>query len=210
MDGRPQTADRRPQGVGVGYDLIVIGSSWGGLSALERIIGALPRDFRTPIAIAQHRAVDSGSGALSAMLAAHSGREDLCEAGDKDAIEPGHIYIAPPDYHLLVEPDGFALSTEAAVRYSRPSIDVLFDSAADTYAERLIGVILTGANDDGAYGMMRIRRRGGLTIAQDPATAERPEMPAAAIVTGAVQHVVALDEIAAMLEELTTGDRSAA
>jgi|SRR4051794_10859440 len=192
-----------------GYELIVVGASWGGLEALEVVLRDLPKDFSTPIAIAQHRAVDSGSGALSAMLASHSGRE-VTEPSDKDPVEAGRIYVAPPDYHLLVEPDGFALSTDAAVHYSRPSIDVLFDSAADVYAERLVSVVLTGANDDGAFGTMRVRRRGGLTIAQDPATAQRPEMPAAAIATGAVQRVLALEEIAPMLVEVARGDRSAA
>ena len=194
----------------MGYELIVIGASWGGLHALEKLLGALPKDFRTPIAIAQHRAIDSGSGALSAMLGYHSGREDVCEPGDKDPIEPGRIYVAPPDYHLLVEPEGFALSTEGAVQYSRPSIDVLFDSAADTYAERLIAVILTGANEDGAYGIRRVRRRGGRTIAQDPATAERGEMPASAIATGEVQHVLPLEEIPELLARLTESERSPA
>jgi two-component system chemotaxis response regulator CheB len=180
------------------HDLIVIGASWGGLIALEQILSGLPEGFDTPIAIAQHRAVDSGSGALPAMLTHHSGR-GVSEPGDKEPIERGRIYVAPPDYHLLVEADGFALSTEGAVHYSRPSIDVLFDTAADVYAERLVSVLLTGANDDGSYGTMRVRRRGGLTIAQDPDTAERPEMPRAAIATGAVQQVLPLDEIASLL-----------
>ena len=191
------------------YELVVIGSSWGGLHALEEILGALPADFATPIAVAQHRAVDSGSGALSAILGRHSGRS-VCEAGDKDAIERGRVYLAPPDYHLLVEPGEFALSTEAAVQYSRPSIDVLFDSAADTYGDRLVAVILTGANEDGAYGIQRVHRRGGLTIAQDPATAEKREMPKAAIATGAVEHVVPLEGIAPLLARVTDGERSAA
>jgi two-component system chemotaxis response regulator CheB len=192
-----------------GYDLIVIGSSWGGLHALEVLLSALPGGFPTPIAIAQHRAVDSGTGALCETLAHRSGR-NVREAGDKDPIERGGVYVAPPDYHLLVEPDGFALSTEAAVRHSRPSIDVLFDSAADVYADRLIGVVLTGANDDGAYGLMRVRRRGGLTIAQDPATAARPEMPAAAIATGAVQRVLPLEEIGRFLATGVTEGRATA
>jgi two-component system chemotaxis response regulator CheB len=191
------------------YDLIVIGSSWGGLQALEVVLSGLPPDFATPIAIAQHRAVDSGSGALIEMIAMRSGRE-VREAGDKDRIEEGRVYVAPPDYHLLVEPEGFALSTEGAVRHSRPSIDVLFDTAADVYAGRLIGVILTGANDDGAHGLMRVRRRGGLTIAQDPATAERPEMPAAAIATGAAQQVLPLDEIAQYLADVAHDQRATA
>lgn len=194
----------------MGYELIVIGASWGGLHALEVLLAGLPRDFEPPIAIAQHRAVDSGSGALSAMLGHHASREDISEPGDKDPIEPGRVYVAPPDYHLLVEAGAFALSTDAAVQYSRPSIDVLFDSAADAYSDRLVAVILTGANEDGAYGVQRVRRRGGLTIAQDPATAERREMPAAAIATGDVQHVLALEEIAPTLARVVAGERRVA
>jgi two-component system, chemotaxis family, protein-glutamate methylesterase/glutaminase len=190
-------------------DLIVMGASWGGLTALERVLGALPGDFRTPVAIAQHRAVDSGAGALSAMLGIRSGRE-VHEPSDKDPIEPGKVYVAPSDYHLLVEAGGFALSTEGLVHHSRPSIDVLFDSAADVYGDRLAAAILTGANDDGAYGIERVRRRGGMTVAEDPATAERPEMPAAAIATGAVQHVLPLEEIGPFLVEAAGGERNAA
>jgi two-component system, chemotaxis family, protein-glutamate methylesterase/glutaminase len=145
------------------------------------------------------------SGAL-----ARRARRDVCEAGDKDPIVRGKIYVAPADYHLLVEPDGFALSTEGVVHYARPSIDVLFDSAADVYGERLAAVVLTGANDDGAYGAMRVRRRGGVTIAQDLATAERPEMPRAAIETGAIEQVLPLEEIGPALVELSHGDRTAA
>ncbi|MEA2436192.1 MAG: two-component system, chemotaxis family, protein-glutamate methylesterase/glutaminase, partial [Thermoleophilaceae bacterium] len=112
------------------------------------------------------------------------------------------VYNAPADYHLLVEPEGFALSTDEMVQHSRPSIDVLFDSAADVYADRLVGVILTGANADGAYGLRRVKRRGGVTIVQDPDTAEKRAMPEAAIATGAADHVVPLDAIAPKLAEL--------
>jgi two-component system chemotaxis response regulator CheB len=143
------------------------------------------------------------------MLGSHSGR-DVVEPGDKDPIERGHVYVAPADYHLIVEPGEFALSTEAAVHYSRPSIDVLFDTAADAYSDRLAAVILTGANDDGAYGMQRVRRRGGLTIAQDPETAVRPDMPRAAIATGAVQHVLPLEDVAPFLVRAAGGERNAA
>jgi two-component system, chemotaxis family, protein-glutamate methylesterase/glutaminase len=185
----------------VSYGLVVIGASWGGLHAIEVVLGALPRGFSPPIAIAQHRSPGSGSGALSRMLSVRSGL-DVHEAGDKDGIEAGHVYIAPPDYHLLVEADGFALSTEGSVQHSRPSIDVLFDSAADTYGERLIGVVLTGANEDGAYGLTRVRRRGGVTIVQDPETAEKRTMPDAAIATGVADHVLPLEAIAPKLVEL--------
>jgi two-component system chemotaxis response regulator CheB len=185
------------------YDLVAMGASWGGLHAIETVLSGLPDGFRTPIAIAQHRSVDSGSGALARMLSLRSGL-DVSEAGDKDEIEHGRVYLAPPDYHLLVEPGGFALSTEAVVQHSRPSIDVLLDSAADTYGDRLIGVILTGANEDGAYGLKRVKRRGGVTIAQDPETAEKPDMPAAAIAAGAADHVLSLEQIGPKLGELVT------
>jgi two-component system, chemotaxis family, protein-glutamate methylesterase/glutaminase len=183
------------------YELVAMGASWGGLHAVETVLDGLPDGFTTPIAIAQHRAVDSGSGALAHVLSLRSGL-DVKEVGDKDAIEPGGVYLAPADYHLLVEPTGFALSTEAVVQHSRPSIDVLLDSAADTYGGRLIAVILTGANDDGAYGIRRVKRRGGVTIAQDPSTAARREMPEAAIATGAVDHVLPLEDIGPRLGEL--------
>jgi two-component system, chemotaxis family, protein-glutamate methylesterase/glutaminase len=183
------------------YELLAIGASWGGLHALETVLGGLPDGFETPVAIAQHRAVDSGSGALSRLLSLRSGL-DVREAGDKDRIEPGHVYLAPPDYHLLVEPDGFALSTDELVQHSRPSIDVLFESAADTFAEGVIAVILTGANADGARGLERVKRRGGVTIVQDPATAAKRAMPDAAIATGAADHVVPLEGIAPLLVEL--------
>jgi two-component system chemotaxis response regulator CheB len=124
------------------------------------------------------------------------------EPADKEPIEPGAVYLAPADYHLLVEPDGFALSTDGPVQHSRPSIDVLFDTAADTYGDRLIGVILTGANADGAYGLSRIKRRGGTTIVQDPETAEKRAMPDAAIATGAADRVVPLEQIPPTLMEL--------
>jgi two-component system chemotaxis response regulator CheB len=185
------------------YELVVMGASWGGLHALERVLTTLPRGFQTPIAIAQHRAVDSGSGALPRILSVRSGL-DVREAGDKDTIEPGHVYLAPPDYHLLVEAEGFALSVDEHVQYSRPAIDVLFDTAADVYGDRLIGVILTGANEDGAFGLKRVKRRGGVTIVQDPETAERRTMPEAAIATGAADRVAPLDGIAPLLVELTS------
>jgi two-component system chemotaxis response regulator CheB len=184
------------------YGLVTIGASWGGLHAIEVVLEGLPEGFRTPIAIAQHRAVDSGSGALSRMLALRSGL-DVCEAGDKDPVEKGRVFVAPPDYHLLVDEDGFALSTEGLVNHSRPSIDVLFESAADVFADRLIGVILTGANEDGAHGLTRVKRRGGVTIVQDPDTAEKRMMPEAAIATGAADHVLPLEGIAPKLAELT-------
>jgi two-component system chemotaxis response regulator CheB len=183
------------------FGLITMGASWGGLHAIETVLVGLPAEFPTPIAIAQHRAADSGSGALTRMLSVRSGLE-VREVEDKEPIEAGRVYLAPSDYHLLVEPDGFSLSTDETVQHSRPSIDVLFDSAADIYADRLVGVILTGANADGAYGLRRVKRRGGVTIVQDPDSAEKRAMPEAAIATGAADHVVPLDAIAPKLAEL--------
>jgi two-component system chemotaxis response regulator CheB len=195
------------------YELVAIGGSWGALGVFDRVLPALPRDFPAAIAIVQHRAVDSQQGALTSYLQARAALP-VCEIDDKDPVVPGQIHLAPPDYHTLVERGHFALSTEAAVRHSRPSIDVMFESAADAYGERMIGLILTGANDDGAAGIRAIARQGGLTIAQDPATAERPAMPEAAIATGAVSRVVPLDEIAPVLAELcpagAPGTRTAA
>jgi len=180
-----------------------MGSSWGGLHALETVLSGLPQNFRTPIVIAQHRAADSGSSALARMLSVRSGL-DVSDAGDKEPIEAGHVYLAPSDYHLLVEPEGFALSTDDMVQHSRPSIDVLFDSAADTYADELVAVVLTGANADGAYGITRVKRRGGTTIVQDPESAEKRAMPDASIATGCADHVLPLEAIPEKLGEMAT------
>jgi two-component system chemotaxis response regulator CheB len=188
--------------------IVVIGSSWGGLHALERLLGALPRGFGAPVVVAQHRQAGAEE-LLTGLLAARTALE-VTEAEDKDVLRAGCVRVAPAGYHLLVDEGHLALSIDEAVRYSRPSIDVLFDSAADVYADRLAAAILTGSNDDGAYGIERVRRRGGLTVAQDPATAERPEMPVAAIATGAVQHVLPLDEIGPFLVEAADGERDAA
>ena len=193
------------------YELIAIGASWGGLSATQQILSGLPADFPPAIVLAQHRAVDSRRDRLVSVLSARSPLP-VREAGDKDGIQGGRVYVAPPDYHLLVEPHGFALSIDEPVGFSRPSIDVLMESAADAYGSRMIGVILTGASADGAAGLELVRRRGGLTIVQDPATAERSEMPQAAIAAGAAERVVPLIEIAPLLMDACgqpTGGRAA-
>jgi two-component system chemotaxis response regulator CheB len=184
----------------VPFELVVVGTSWGGLEALGRLLDLLPDELDVPIAIAQHRGSER-EGGLEHLLQRHVARP-VREAGDKDAIERRHIYLAPADYHLLVdEPGRFALSTEERVNFSRPSIDVLFESAADAYAERLIGVILTGANADGARGLAAIKERGGAAIVQDPATAQKRAMPDAAI-AAASAIVLPLDEIPAALSNL--------
>lgn len=189
-----------PPEVKPSFDLVVVGASWGGLQALKWLLGGLPDDFPTPIVVAQHRSTDS-SDVMVRMLQCHSSLV-ISEASDKDAIEAGHVYIAPPDYHLLVEPGSLALSTDEFVHHSRPSIDVAFESAADAYADRLVGVILTGANTDGSAGLRHIRDEGGVTVVQDPATAARPEMPSAAMAAVKGAKVLPLRKIAPFLVEI--------
>jgi two-component system chemotaxis response regulator CheB len=126
----------------------------------------------------------------------------VVEPEDKEPVEHGRVYLAPAGYHLLVDGGAFALSTDEPVAYARPSIDVLFESAADVYGERVIGVVLTGSNDDGARGLARIKERGGVAVVQEPATAERPEMPEAAIAAAQPEAVLPLDEIAPFVARL--------
>ena len=193
-----QTTDNRQPTTRV-YELIVIGCSLGGMYAVEKILCALPADFDTPIAIAQHRHKKSDRGLTEFFR--RSCKVRVMDADDKQWIEPGTVYFAPADYHLLVEKGEFSLSVDEQVNNSRPSIDVLFESAADAYGAALIGVVLTGANDDGATGAKRIKSRGGLVVAQDPKTAEAPAMPAAAIATGAVDQILPLEQIGPFLVE---------
>ncbi len=182
------------------FELVVIGTSWGGLNALKCLLVGLPRDFRLAIAIVQHRSRNAGD-LLCELLGRHS-LLPVVEAEDKHPITPGHVYLAPADYHLLVEPGNFALSTEAPVLYSRPSIDVLFETAADAYMHRAIGVILTGANRDGSQGLATLKRRGGLAIVQDPTEAESSPMPTAAISATQVDYILPLAKISPCLIEL--------
>lgn len=182
------------------FELIVIGTSWGGLQAIEILLSGLPKDFPLAIAIAQHRQRNAGE-LLCDLLQRHSVLPVL-EVEDKVAIAPRHVYLAPADYHLLVEPGNFALSIEAPVMYSRPSIDLLFESAADAYTDRAIGVILTGANKDGAQGLATLKRRGGLAIVQEPSEAESSSMPTAAIAATQVDYILPLTKISSCLINL--------
>jgi two-component system chemotaxis response regulator CheB len=189
---------------GVGYDLVVVGTSWGGLAALKTLVGALPASFRMAVTLVQHRHKDSDH-VLRALLQERSPLT-VCEVEDKMPLEEGHIYVAPPDYHTLIEPGHFALSTEAPVRFSRPSIDVTFNSAADAYGHRVVGVILTGANADGASGLSRISELGGLALIQDPKTAESPTMPDAAQQAVPRARVMPLSRIGEYLATLPSGN----
>jgi two-component system, chemotaxis family, protein-glutamate methylesterase/glutaminase len=186
------------------YRLIVVGASWGGLHAVGRLLEALPAELDVPIAVAQHRGPDARTTNLAELLASSSTRP-VRDASDKEPIEHGVAYLAPPDYHLLVEPGHFALSTEPRVNYARPSVDVLFESAADSYGPAAIGIILTGANEDGAAGLARIKEAGGVAIVQDPKTAERAQMPEAAIAATKADVVLPLEEIAPFLRGLCLG-----
>ena len=188
----PATGDGRPAA-----ELIVIGCSLGGMHALEAILSALPRAFCIPIVVAQHRHRRSNEGLPSYL--SRSTHMNVVDADDKQWIKPGTVYLAPADYHLLVAKGELNLSVDDAVRYSRPSIDVLFESAADAYGAAVIAMILTGANDDGTRGAGRVKQRGGLVVAQDPKTAEAPRMPQAAIDAGVVDQILPLDQIASFL-----------
>jgi two-component system, chemotaxis family, protein-glutamate methylesterase/glutaminase len=190
------------------YELVVIGASWGGLDAVGRVLAELPADFPVPVVIVQHRGADSRGGTLEAMLS--MGKLPVHEIDDKDPIEPGAAYVAPADYHLIVEAGSFSLSVDERVQYARPSIDVTFETAADAYGPRLIAVVLTGANEDGAAGLRKVMDGGGVTIAQDPAGAEKPTMPQAAIDAGGAQRVLALEEIPRFLIAVCGGARRAA
>jgi two-component system, chemotaxis family, protein-glutamate methylesterase/glutaminase len=183
------------------FEIVVVGTSTGGLKALQTLLSGLPRDFPLPIAIVQHRGKDSENG-LCEFLSEWS-NFPVTEPHDKEPMAPGHAYLAPRDYHLLIENGSFALSTDAPVAYARPSIDVLFESAADEFDARVIGVILTGANQDGARGLGRIKARGGRALVEDPASATCAEMPQAAINQTKVDWILPLREIASCLDRLS-------
>ena len=179
--------------------IVVVGASWGGIDALRVLLGGLPEAFALPVAIVHH--LGGHSGELRAVLQRYT-RLPVEDPDDKAPIVPGRVFIAPGGYHLLVEGDHFALSTEAPVQHARPSIDVLFESAADSYAARVVGVVLTGASRDGAQGAAAIKRRGGVVLVQDPAEAVSPILPRAAIAATAVDRVLALADIAPALVRL--------
>lgn len=174
------------------YDIIAIGASAGGFDAVCRIVSRLPADFEIPVALVQHRARESN--ALAELLQDCSAIR-VIEVDDKQPVEGRCVYVAPPDYHLLVDTGHFALSTEGPVGYSRPSIDVFFDSVADEYGPGAIGVVLTGANTDGSRGLRKIVARGGQAIVQDPDTAEVSAMPKGARAMVSKARVLPLNEI---------------
>lgn len=183
------------------YDAIVIGTSAGGFQAVVTILEKLPAIYPVPIILVQHRSKDSRH--LFEQVLQSRCSIKIKQADEKEKIQGGMVYVAPPDYHLLIETDKtFSLSSDPRVRFSRPSIDVLFESASVAYRDRLIGIILTGANDDGAAGVIAIGKRGGLTIAQNPDEAEYPYMTQASIGTKKINFIWSLTTIANFLLKL--------
>jgi two-component system chemotaxis response regulator CheB len=190
------------------HDLVAIGASWGGLDVLRDILRSLPAALDAAIVIAQHRSPESHPTAFRDLLGAAT-RLHVREADDKDELRPGTVFVAAPDYHLLVEANRLALSTDEPVLYARPSIDVLLQTAAESYRERCVGVVLTGANDDGARGLSRVVELGGAAIVQDPASATRDEMPLAALAAVPTAQVADPAGIASLIVELC-GEKVAA
>jgi two-component system chemotaxis response regulator CheB len=178
-----------------------IGTSWGGLAALTKLLSGLPAEFALPVVVVQHRGKDS-EGLLGDLLQDATTLK-VCEAEDKVTLEARRVYIAPANYHVLIEQGYLSLSVEEPVRFSRPSIDVMFSSAADSYRSAAIGVVLTGANEDGSRGLAQIAARGGKALVQDPKTAEIPIMPSAAIKAVPTAEIVPLDALAARLIALS-------
>ena len=180
------------------YEAIAIGTSAGGFNALSLILAKIAPDYPIPVMLVQHRAKTSQD--LFEDVLQRRCRIRIKQADEKEKINSGMVYVAPPDYHLLVEADKtFSLSSDPPVQFSRPSIDVLFESAAQVYRDKLIGIILTGSNHDGAVGISEIKRMGGMTIAQDPAEAQYSLMTQASIDTHHVDHVLSLAGIRDLL-----------
>ncbi len=180
---------------------VAIGCSAGGLRALQVVLGGLASDLPAAVVIASPPA-SSDVQMMCDLLARHSPLQ-VIEAAERCELRPGVVHVAPSGYHLLIGKDcRFALSVDPKVCFVRPSIDVLFESAADVYGERLAGVILTGANHDGALGLQRIRRLGGLGIVQDPAEAEVPFMPRAALELAGADYCLPLAQIALQINRI--------
>lgn len=185
--------------------LVMVGGSWGGAPALARLLGGLPADLGMAVAIVQHRATGADERVFARYLAERC-ELPVAEVVDKEPIRPGHVVVAPGGYHLLVEVDSYSLSVEEPVNHSRPSIDVMFETGARSLRNGVVSVLLSGTGRDGTEGTRAVAEAGGITIAQDPAEAERAEMPRTAVASGAVQHVLPLDGIARLLVRIGQGE----
>lgn len=182
--------------------LVIIGASAGGINAVRQVISQLPSQFPAPIVIVQHMNSFMNMFFID-FLNSHSSLK-VKEVNHMELLIPGRVYYAPPNYHALLQDGRILLNADAKVNYSRPSIDVFFESAAFEEKENLIGVILTGANHDGSYGMDLIKACGGICVIQDPETAESPEMPRRAQKMLGLEKVFALEDIADELVRLTS------
>ncbi len=180
------------------HQVVVIGVSAGGMSALENIFSKLDRNCCLAFIVVQHVSPDSDD--FLAKYLNEKSKLIVKQADEKETIQEGRVYLAPPNYHLLIEEDKtFSLTVDKKINHARPSIDLMFETAAYVYESSLIGIILTGANSDGSQGMKSIKTAGGLTLVQDPETAEMPMMPTEAIRAVEVDHVLSLGEIAVFL-----------
>lgn len=185
------------------YKVIVIGVSTGGTKALKTILSVLPSEFALSIIIVIHRHKDT-NGYLERLLN-NECNVHVKQADEKEKVKAGTVYVAPPNYHLLIEDDcTFSMSVEGTVNYSRPSVDVFFESAADVYGQSLVGIILTGANRDGSQGLKKIKERGGLAIVQTPETSEVEDMPRAAIATARPDYILPIENIGPFLKKLAS------
>ena len=183
------------------FEAIVVGSSAGGINALTTILAMLPREFPLPIIIVQH--LHPNSESYLAQILGTKCELDVKQADEKEIIANGVVYIAPPNYHLLIEEDrSFSLSVEAPVNFSRPAVDVLFETAIYAYRNKLIGIVLTGANSDGSQGLKKIKQVGGHAIVQEPTTAEADVMPKSAIAATKVDKILPLEQIGPHLLQL--------
>ena len=182
--------------------IVAVGASLGGLEAVQKLLSGLPGSLPCPVAIVQHRGPHI-DGHLLDLLNKHSAMP-VIEPDDKDPLERGHVYLAPPAYHLVVERGFLSLSLDSPVLFARPSIDVLLESAADSYGDAAVAVVLTGSNDDGAFGAAAVKRAGGRVIVQDPATSRAPAGPLAVLARTPVDATLPVEEIAAHLVKLCT------
>lgn len=190
-------------------ELVVIGASLGGLRAFAVLLTSLAPDFAVPIVLVQHRP-PTGDRTLLLRAMRETSVLPICEIDDKQPLLAPCVYLAPAGYHTLIEPGHAALSVDAPVLFARPSIDVLFESAADAYGASVAAVLLTGASADGAAGMRHIHAAGGITIVEDPASAECAVMPAAALAATPVDYVAQLAAIPAILTQLIASQKDAA
>jgi two-component system chemotaxis response regulator CheB len=188
------------------FEAVVIGVSAGGINALKEIFSQLPADFQLPMIIVQH--ISPRSNNLWIDFMNDKSKVHIKEADEKEEIKNGWIYIAPANYHLLIEKNKtFSLTIDERVNYARPSIDVLFETAADAYKDKLIGIVLTGSNNDGSNGIKKIKEAGGMTIIQDPETAEYPEMPTFAMEQVKPDYILPLDKIISLLIKIDKKQR---